>query len=431
MSSPELPSSGILLVDKPKGVTSHDVVSFARGLLHTKRVGHAGTLDPMATGLLILGFGNATRLLNYLLGHNKTYEAVIRLGESTNTDDADGNIIASAKSENTILSSSNNANIDEILKELRVVIEKNFTGSIMQTPTSFSAIKVNGVRAYDLAREGKDVHLEPREVFIYDFSLLDAHFSVGVSGAKVIDVRASVSCSSGTYIRALARDLGRILGVGGHLVSLRRTRIGDFSIEDSRVLKLKSVIRTFTNKNGVTQTRAKAVLDDSYYSQGSCESQAAGDSSVAGDSPSALPASSPLENTLNQRLLSMFESAKLTMQTVEVSENQAKDLRFGRKITISAISAKDATKNATKNAIAYVKATKDEQNDVVAVLETAEKSQATASSSSTLFKSQEKIEKIEKNTNQIEAKPIVVFVQSQFAGKIDISVKMGLRQSGV
>lgn len=402
-SSSKVPSSGILLVDKPKGVTSHDVVSFARGLLHTKRVGHAGTLDPMATGLLILGFGNATRLLNYLLGHNKTYEAVIRLGESTNTDDADGNVVSSADDENGII---NFANIDEILKELRVVIAKNFTGSIMQTPTSFSAIKVNGVRAYDLAREGKDVHLEPREVFIYDFSLLDAHFSVGVSGAKVIDVRASVSCSSGTYIRALARDLGRVLGVGGHLVSLRRTRIGDFSIEDSRVLKLKSVIRTFTDKNGVVQSRAKAVLDDSYYSQGSC------DSLVSGDSPSASPASSPLENTLNQRLLSMFESAKLTMQTVEVSENQAKDLRFGRKITISAISAKDATKNATKNAIAYVKATKDEQNDVVAVLETAEKSQATASSSSTLFKSQEKIEKIEKNTNQIEAKPIVVFVQS-------------------
>ncbi|WP_421781699.1 tRNA pseudouridine(55) synthase TruB [Gardnerella sp. DNF01199S] len=403
MSSPELPSSGILLVDKPKGVTSHDVVSFARGLLHTKRVGHAGTLDPMATGLLILGFGNATRLLNYLLGHNKTYEAVIRLGESTNTDDADGDVVSSADDENGII---NFANIDEILKELRAVIAKNFTGSIMQTPTSFSAIKVNGVRAYDLAREGKDVHLEPREVFIYDFSLLDAHFSVGVSGAKVIDVRASVSCSSGTYIRALARDLGRVLGVGGHLVSLRRTRIGDFSIEDSRVLKLKSVIRTFTNKNGVTQTRAKAVLDDSYYSQGSCESQA------AGDSPSALPASSPLENTLNQRLLSMFESAKLTMQTVEVSENQAKDLRFGRKITISAISAKDATKNA----IAYVKAAKDEQNDVVAVLQTAQKRQATADLSRTVSISQAKItttnEKIEKNTNQIEAKPIVVFVQS-------------------
>lgn len=408
-STSKIPSSGILLVDKPKGVTSHDVVSFARGLLHTKRVGHAGTLDPMATGLLILGFGNATRLLNYLLGHNKTYEAVIRLGESTNTDDADGDVVSSVDDENGII---NFANIDEILKELRVVIAKNFTGSIMQTPTSFSAIKVNGVRAYDLAREGKDVHLEPREVFIYDFSLLDAHFSVGVSGVKVIDVRASVSCSSGTYIRALARDLGRVLGVGGHLVSLRRTRIGDFSIEDSRVLKLKSVIRTFTNKNGVTQTRAKAVLDDSYYSQGSCESQAASDSLVSGDSPSASPASSPLENTLNQCLLSMFESAKLTMQTVEVSENQAKDLRFGRKITISAISAKGATKDAAKNVIAYVKATKDEQNDVVAVLETAEKSQATASSSSTLFKSQEKIEKIEKNTNQIEAKPIVVFVQS-------------------
>lgn len=407
MSSPELPSSskvpssGILLVDKPKGVTSHDVVSFARGLLHTKRVGHAGTLDPMATGLLILGFGNATRLLNYLLGHNKTYEAVIRLGESTNTDDADGNVVSSVDDENGII---NFANIDEILKELRVVIAKNFTGSIMQTPTSFSAIKVNGVRAYDLAREGKDVHLESREVFIYDFSLLDAHFSVGVSGAKVIDVRASVSCSSGTYIRALARDLGRVLGVGGHLVSLRRTRIGDFSIEDSRVLKLKSVIRTFTNKNGVTQTRAKAVLDDLYYSQGSC------DSLVSGDSSSALPASSPLENTLNQHLLSMFESAKLTMQTVEVSENQAKDLRFGRKITIPTISA--------KNAIAYVKAAKDEKNDVVAVLEVAQKSQASTRKSITFYKSQEnnenneKIENNEKNTNQIEAKPIVVFVQS-------------------
>lgn len=407
MSSPELPSSskvpssGILLVDKPKGVTSHDVVSFARGLLHTKRVGHAGTLDPMATGLLILGFGNATRLLNYLLGHNKTYEAVIRLGESTNTDDADGNVVSSVDDENGII---NFANIDEILKELRVVIAKNFTGSIMQTPTSFSAIKVNGVRAYDLAREGKDVHLESREVFIYDFSLLDAHFSVGVSGAKVIDVRASVSCSSGTYIRALARDLGRVLGVGGHLVSLRRTRIGDFSIEDSRVLKLKSVIRTFTSKNGVTQTRAKAVLDDLYYSQGSC------DSLVSGDSSSALPASSPLENTLNQHLLSMFESAKLTMQTVEVSENQAKDLRFGRKITIPTISA--------KNAIAYVKAAKDEKNDVVAVLEVAQKSQASTRESITFYKSQEnnenneKIENNEKNTNQIEAKPIVVFVQS-------------------
>ncbi|MFU0547339.1 tRNA pseudouridine(55) synthase TruB [Gardnerella pickettii] len=412
-SSSKVPSSGILLVDKPKGVTSHDVVSFARGLLHTKRVGHAGTLDPMATGLLILGFGNATRLLNYLLGHNKTYEAVIRLGESTNTDDADGNVVSSVDDENGII---NFANIDEILKELRVVIAKNFTGSIMQTPTSFSAIKVNGVRAYDLAREGKDVHLEPREVFIYDFSLLDAHFSVGVSGAKVIDVRASVSCSSGTYIRALARDLGRVLGVGGHLVSLRRTRIGDFSIEDSRVLKLKSVIRTFTSKNGVTQTRAKAVLDDLYYSQGSCESQAAGDSLVSGDSSSALPASSPLENTIDQHLLSMFESAKLTMQTVEVSENQAKDLRFGRKITIPTISA--------KNAIAYVKAAKDEQNDVVAVLEVAQKSQASTRESITFDKSQEnnenneniknneKIENNEKNTNQIEAKPIVVFVQS-------------------
>lgn len=400
MSSSQTSSSGILLVDKPKGVTSHDVVSCARGLLHTKRVGHAGTLDPMATGLLILGFGNATRLLNYLLGHDKTYEAVIRLGESTNTDDADGDVVSSVDDENSIL---NSANTDEILKELRCVIAENFTGHIMQTPTAFSAIKINGVRAYDLAREGKDVHLEPREVVIHDFSLLDARFNVGVSGVKVVDVRASVSCSSGTYIRALARDLGRVLGVGGHLVSLRRTRIGEFSVEDDRVLKLETRVRTFTDKNGVTQTRAKAVVADRHDSVSDYFSDSVSNSSVACDlsGDSSCRKSAQKNYDLQNRVLSMFESAKLTMQTVEISENQAKDLRFGRKIVIPAISE--------KNIIAYVKAEKDAQNDVVAVLETAEKSPATAGGSSAFSKSQEKNEK---NTNQIEAKPIVVFVQS-------------------
>lgn len=400
MSSSQTSSSGILLVDKPKGVTSHDVVSCARGLLHTKRVGHAGTLDPMATGLLILGFGNATRLLNYLLGHDKTYEAVIRLGESTNTDDADGDVVSSVDDENSIL---NSANTDEILKELRCVIAENFTGHIMQTPTAFSAIKINGVRAYDLAREGKDVHLEPREVVIHDFSLLDARFNVGVSGAKVVDVRASISCSSGTYIRALARDLGRVLGVGGHLVSLRRTRIGEFSVEDDRVLKLETRIRTFTDKNGVTQTRAKAVVADRHDSVSDYFSDSVSNSSVACDlsGDSSCRKSAQKNYDLQNRVLSMFESAKLTMQTVEISENQAKDLRFGRKIVIPAISE--------KNTIAYVKAEKDEQNDVVAVLETAEKSPATAGRSRAFSKLQEKNEK---NINQIEAKPIVVFVQS-------------------
>ena len=400
MSSSQTSSSGILLVDKPKGVTSHDVVSCARGLLHTKRVGHAGTLDPMATGLLILGFGNATRLLNYLLGHDKTYEAVIRLGESTNADDADGDVVSSVDDENSIL---NSANTDEILKELRCVIAKNFTGHIMQTPTAFSAIKINGVRAYDLAREGKDVHLEPREVVIHDFSLLDARFNVGVSGVKVVDVRASVSCSSGTYIRALARDLGRVLGVGGHLVSLRRTRIGEFSVEDDRVLKLETRIRTFTDKNGVTQTRAKAVVADRHDSVSDYFSDSVSNSSVACDLSeySSCRKSAQKNYDLQNRVLSMFESARLTMQTVEISENQAKDLRFGRKIVIPTISE--------KNTIAYVKSEKDDQHDVVAVLEIAEKSPATAWGSRAFSKSQEKNEK---NINQIEAKPIVVFVQS-------------------
>ena len=263
-----IPDSGLLLVDKPQGVTSHDIVACARHLLHTKRVGHAGTLDPMATGLLIIGFGNATRLLNYMLGHNKTYEAVIRLGESTTTDDADGEILQQnnlqlgpgvvAKSADDVFSKllfeSNSCNselINQAFERIKQVIKENLTGKIMQAPTAFSAIKINGQRAYDLAREGKSVEIAPREIFVSDFSVSNPRITRGVSGKLVCDISAKVSCSSGTYIRALARDLGRLLGVGGHLTQLRRMSVGDFSVTDSRVLKLRAQMREFTDRNGV------------------------------------------------------------------------------------------------------------------------------------------------------------------------------------
>lgn len=373
-----IPSSGLLLVDKPQGVTSHDVVSCARHLLHTKRVGHAGTLDPMATGLLIVGFGNATRLLNYMLGHSKTYEAIIRLGEATTTDDAEGEVLpqnnlqagpgVAAKSADDVLlallSESNSCNselIDQAFERIKQVIKENLTGKIMQVPTAFSAIKINGQRAYDLAREGKTVELESREITISDFCVANPRISRGKSGRKVCDIIATVSCSSGTYIRALARDLGRLLGVGGHLISLRRTSIGDFSVTDPRVLKLRTETREFTDREGVLQKRSKAVPEKDF------------------DADICLP----------KICLNMFEAAEHTLPMLQIDETQAQDLRFGRWILLE--NTLDLTKYP---AIAYANIANTNEYDVVAVVE------------------QAKIRK----TNQI--KPIVVFPASQKTGKL-------------
>ncbi|HKT55649.1 MAG TPA: tRNA pseudouridine(55) synthase TruB [Microbacterium sp.] len=204
--------SGILLVDKPGGMTSHDVVARARRALNTKKIGHAGTLDPMATGLLILGVGPATRLLTYLVGLGKTYEATIRLGVATDSDDADGEITAT-----TDASHVTDAQVDSGIARL--------TGPISQVPSTVSAIKVDGRRAYDLARAGEDVQLKARDVVISRFEVRARR-----PGDGVIDLDVVVDCSSGTYIRALARDLGAGLGVGGHLTALRRTRIGPFAV---------------------------------------------------------------------------------------------------------------------------------------------------------------------------------------------------------
>lgn len=216
-------NSGILLVDKPQGITSHDVVSRVRKAANTRKVGHAGTLDPMATGLLVTGINSSTRLLTFLVGLDKTYEATIRLGLSTTSDDADGEVVTVTDA----------ASVDEpsILHEIEAL-----TGDIDQVPTTVSAIKVDGKRAYALAREGVEVELKARPVTVSRFDVL-ARRDDAVDSRAVIDLDVVVDCTSGTYIRALARDLGRALGIGGHLTALRRTRIGPFALADAAILE--------------------------------------------------------------------------------------------------------------------------------------------------------------------------------------------------
>jgi tRNA pseudouridine55 synthase len=215
-------NSGLLLIDKPQGWTSHDAVGRTRRLAGTRKVGHAGTLDPMATGLLILGVGSSTRLLTWVVGLDKEYLATIRLGAATTTDDAEGE-------ETTRASSSAVAGITPEAIAAGIAA---LTGDILQQPSSVSAIKVDGKRAYARVRAGEDVQLPSRPVTVSAFELLA---QTEVDG--FLDLSVRVECSSGTYIRALARDLGAALGVGGHLTSLRRTRIGPFRIDDARPLE--------------------------------------------------------------------------------------------------------------------------------------------------------------------------------------------------
>ena len=204
---------GIVLVDKPQGPTSHDVVSKIRRIFNTRKVGHAGTLDPMATGMLVIGVGRATRLLGYLTASDKEYVGTIRLGQATNTDDAEGEIIQSSSTRDV-----SDSMIYEALREFR--------GHISQRPSSVSAIKVDGKRAYARVRSGEDVQLPAREVTIHDCEVLSIENHAELD---VIDVTVRVVCSAGTYIRAIARDLGDVLQVGGHLTRLRRTRSGSFA----------------------------------------------------------------------------------------------------------------------------------------------------------------------------------------------------------
>ena len=210
-AAPRDPRSGILLVDKPQGITSHDVVARARRIIGTRKIGHAGTLDPMATGLLVLGVNSSTRLLTWVVGLDKEYLATIRLGAASTTDDAEGELLE-------------RSDVSAVTEEELAAGIRNLTGAISQRPSAVSAIKVYGKRAYALVREGVEVELDSRAVTVSVFEVL------GVERGEWLDVRVRVECTSGTYIRALARDLGEALGVGGHLTALRRTRIGPFEV---------------------------------------------------------------------------------------------------------------------------------------------------------------------------------------------------------
>jgi len=206
------PPDAVLPVDKPRGPTSHDVVARARRGLHERRVGHTGTLDPFATGLLLLCVGRATRLAQYLTGLDKRYEAVARLGVATDTLDLEGAVTAESEDWRGLT----RAGVEEALAPLR--------GEILQVPPQFSAKKVDGVAMHRRARQGERVALEPRAVQVHELK---------VTGLDLPELRFSVRCSSGTYIRALARDLGEALGVGAHLTELRRTAVGSFRVEDA------------------------------------------------------------------------------------------------------------------------------------------------------------------------------------------------------
>jgi tRNA pseudouridine55 synthase len=211
--------SGLVIVDKPGGMTSHDVVARVRRLAGTRRVGHAGTLDPMATGVLVVGVEKATRLLGYLTLTEKTYAATIRLGQSTSTDDAEGETVGGSPATDIVPGA-----LDAEIAEL--------TGDIWQVPPGVSAIKVNGQRAYKLTRAGAAPELAARPITVYEFTVTDIR-----QQGDFLDIDAVIRCSSGTYIRALARDLGAALGTGGHLTALRRTAVGPYDLAQAHTLQ--------------------------------------------------------------------------------------------------------------------------------------------------------------------------------------------------
>jgi tRNA pseudouridine55 synthase len=212
------PQPGLVIVDKPGGMTSHDVVGRCRRIFGTRKVGHAGTLDPMATGVLVVGIERATKILGLLTATDKSYAATIRLGQTTSTEDAEGEVLQTVAAGHVT-----DTEIDAAVAALR--------GEIAQIPSAVSAIKVDGERAYKLAREGRSVELAARPIRIDRFDVTAVR-----RADDLVDVDVEVDCSSGTYIRALARDVGTALGVGGHLTALRRTRVGRFDLGESRTL---------------------------------------------------------------------------------------------------------------------------------------------------------------------------------------------------
>ncbi|WP_300681297.1 tRNA pseudouridine(55) synthase TruB [Nocardioides sp.] len=258
--------SGLVIIDKGAGLTSHDVVARVRRLAGTRKVGHAGTLDPMATGVLVVGVERATRLLGHLMLTDKTYTATVRLGETTHTDDAEGDLLVRA----------DGAAVAALTEEQIRAAFATQVGEIQQVPTAVSAIKVDGKRAYALVREGVDVQLKARAVTIHELTV-HAVRPAPADAPGVTDVDITVRCTSGTYIRAIARDVGALLGVGGHLTALRRTAVGPYT---------------------VVQAHSIEELQESYVQ------------------------------------LPIADAARAAFPSVELSAEQAADVRLGRKLTL-------------------------------------------------------------------------------------------------
>ncbi|MGO1950266.1 MAG: tRNA pseudouridine(55) synthase TruB [Mycobacteriaceae bacterium] len=229
-----LARSGLVVIDKPAGMTSHDVVSRCRRIFGTRRVGHSGTLDPMATGVLVVGVERGTKFLAHVVTHDKRYTATVRFGTSTVTDDVEGDVLTSASPE-AVAALTQDA--------VRGAFSRQ-SGDIMQRPSSVSSIRVNGRRAHELVREGVDVVLPARPVTVHGLVVEDVR--LGAAGTAAVEADISVHCSSGTYIRSIARDVGEELGVGGHLRALRRTSVGPFDIADARTLDELSAVRDDT-----------------------------------------------------------------------------------------------------------------------------------------------------------------------------------------
>ena len=291
----------LVLIDKPTGWTSHDVVAKVRKAIGTKKVGHAGTLDPLATGLLVLGIESGTKLLTFLVGVDKTYEATIRLGQQTISDDSESEVIATASP-------------DQIAKlsdeDIALEIAK-LTGVIMQTPSSVSAIKVAGKRAYDLVRAGEEVELKAREVKIYSFEILSV---TRVSG--FLDVQVRVECSSGTYIRALARDLGNLLGVGGHITALRRTKVGHFDVSDANSIEELSELRLTELATAAKQLFPVIELTESDVTDLIHGKRISAKSEVTGLAAGL---------SMSGRLVAVLESVKTDLKSVVVFQGEKND----------------------------------------------------------------------------------------------------------
>jgi tRNA pseudouridine55 synthase len=310
-SNPDAWPSGLVIIDKPGGMTSHDVVARLRRLAHTRRVGHAGTLDPMATGVLVIGIEKATRLLGHLALTEKTYEATIRLGQSTSTDDAEGEPTGGRPATEV----TRGALEEEIAK---------LTGEILQVPSSVSAIKVNGQRAYKLTRAGQAPELAARPVTIYEFRVT----AIREEG-DYLDLDATIRCSSGTYIRALARDLGTSLGTGGHLTALRRTAVGPYTLAQAHTLK--NLEDQSQNQSSERILVTPAPHTSPQGPEGGAASQAQG-GAAAEVSRASEPPAVPLVTPLAAAAAAAFPRLSLT-------DDEARRLAQGARLPVSSAAA--------------------------------------------------------------------------------------------